>query len=106
VWIAPRWMRRWRLGSPVAAGVRRIDESQKPGDVEFEYAVRIGLVTLLERTGLKPFIEFELGRSAGRVLGGQTGHRLHPTVAQTTGADHKLLGRQASRWLGKTRWNR
>jgi hypothetical protein len=38
-----------------------IDESQKPADVEFEYAVWKGLVAFVERTMLISFIEFELG---------------------------------------------
>ena len=56
----------------------RLDKAQQSTDVEMENSVRICLIALVERAGLKPFIELELGWEAGRVIGGRTGHRLYP----------------------------
>jgi hypothetical protein len=53
-----------------------IDKGQQSRDVEFKNAARECLVTLFDGTGLKRFIAFKRGWSAGRVFGGCAGHRL------------------------------
>src|SRR3982074_2031267 len=59
----------------------RVDKGQQSSDVELENAVRIGLVTPGERAGLKRFVEFELGRSTGCVLGGGAYQRRYPSFS-------------------------